>query len=142
MVDAVNSGGLETTRMSAEEKEERQRREKQVDARGNLAAMMCEEQTGVGPLPGGLARPVKERIERGAVQAVKADRQLQRSARERWLFLLEAMGLDIAPSGRPGYCRREGCNQPLPMSAASPLVSSSSPHWKRGYCSPKCWTED
>jgi hypothetical protein len=141
MVDAVNSGGLETTRMSAEEKEERQRREKQVDARGNLAAMMCERQAGA-PSVRGLARPAKERIERAALEVVRAQPRLQAAAAEQWALLLEALGLDVVPAGRPGYCRREGCNQPLPMSAASPLVSSSSPHWKRGYCSPKCWTED
>jgi len=142
MVDAVNSGGLDTTHMSADEKEEQQRQERRVDARGNVAAMMCEEQTGVGPLPRGLARPVKEGIERSAVETVEADRQLHRDARQRWLFLLEVLGLDVAPRQRPGYCRRDGCKRQLPLSAASSTGSPSSPHWKRGYCSQKCWTED
>lgn len=144
MADSLHSfiaGGMDTARVRADEADANRRRDNQRRARGNLAAMMCEEQTGDGPLPRGMARPVKERIERGAVQAVQAQPQLQRGAAERWALLLEALGLDVAPRHRPGCCRRPECRKPLPMSAASTGCHATSPYFRAGYCSPRCWAE-
>lgn len=144
MADSLHSfiaGDMDTARVRADEADEQRRRDNARNARGNLAAMMCEGQAGDGPLPRGLARPMKERIERGAIQAVQAQPQLQRGAAEQWTLLLEALGLDVAPRHRPGCCRRSECRKPLPMSAASSASHATLPYFKAGYCSPRCWAE-
>jgi len=128
VVDAVNSGGMETTHLNTAYEDLRDDARRQL--RRGLAAMACREFGGY------------EKVAASGSDPAHDPSDLQRAAAARFAELLEFMGLDVVPAGRPGYCRRDGCKRPLPMTAASSTGSPSTPHWKRGYCSLKCWTED
>lgn len=131
-------GGMDTARVRGDQEDVERRQREARDARGNLAAMMCERQAGA-PSVRGLARPKKERIERAALERIEADPQLQRGAADQWALLLEMLGLNVLPEHLPGRCRNEDCGRPLPISAASASSHGSSPYFKAGYCSARCW---
>lgn len=90
-------------------------------ARTGLAAVACREFGGLG--------------------AVTADLELQWRAAERFAELLDFFGLNVVPEGRPGVCRRAGCDEALPMTAATLSGRSLQAHWRRGYCSVVCSAE-
>lgn len=77
----------------------------------------------------------------GGLEAVTADLELQRCAAERFAELLDFFGLNVVPEGRPGVCRRAGCDEALPMSAATVSGRGLHAHWRRGYCSVVCSAE-